>query len=84
MSKNNSESPQGIRINVSEFLYRMDRAAAMVEAASALANSDAHVYTPSIVLDMVISEIADLKNIIDVAEVDRLVADARARAGGVK
>lgn len=70
-----SERMEAIRIDVPDFLYRMDRAAAMVEAAALLADHEFRKYTPSIVLDMVIAEIADLKNIVDRA--------ACAAAGGV-
>ncbi len=57
-----------IRINITDFLFRMDRAAAMVEAAGALIDRGGNSYSPSIFLSMVVGELSDLKNIIDRAD----------------
>lgn len=59
-----------ISIHVTDFLFRMDRAAAMVEAAGALIDRGGNSYSPSIFLSMVVGELSDLKNIIDRADLD--------------
>ena len=56
-----------VQIDVPDVLYRMDRVAAMVEGASLMADAEGCTYSPSAVLDLVISEIVFLKNIIDIA-----------------